>query len=126
MEKERGIKERKSLLKQVLAIVLADGKIEPSEREFLNDFCVRYGIQASELEEVARYPEKVELVIPVDHETKLADLGELVCAMSVDGEITGGEYGLCKLCATVYGLSERSFEQAMEHYIRKYNLNLNI
>ena len=126
MTDERTIKEKRSLLKQVLAVILADGKLVTNERDFLKDFCLRYNIAPSELEAVIRYPEKTELVIPADNETRLEYLGEVVSAMAVDGEIAAGEYDLCKLCASVYGLSEESFTHAMEHYIRKYNLKLNI
>ena len=50
--KSQSQKERETAVKNVIAVMLADGKIDPNEMKFLSMVCQRAGVSEKELKNI--------------------------------------------------------------------------
>ncbi len=89
---ELSAEERMSALKNVAAMMAADGKIEESEKQLLAGICSRLGVTAKDAEAVFRNPAKYALVVPRSDREKVFQLVDSVFMMIVDGNIDANEW----------------------------------
>ena len=86
---------RKSAIRNVIGIMLADGKIDPRERIFLKAVCKRVGITEQELADLVRNPAGAKFVPPKDDKERLMQLCDMVFMMLADAEIDKRELAFC-------------------------------
>ena len=96
-------KEKKSTVKNVLAVMLADGKITPEEEKFLAAVCVRVGLSPAELKSILDHPESVSFTPAKAPKERIMQLLDVVFMMMIDGEIDQREMRLCQAIATQLG-----------------------
>ena len=96
-------REDLSHIKVLLALALADGKIDKAELAAIAAVCQREHISESELKRCLENPDSIEFEQPKDHETKVKYLRDMVCIMMADGDIDKNEFVLCKLTAETLG-----------------------
>ena len=87
---------RRSHIKNLITVAMADGKLEPDEWELLISIAVQLGVSREEIERIKNYPEQVTFVPPKKYEDKVEQIQDLVAIMTVDDHINPKELELCK------------------------------
>jgi uncharacterized tellurite resistance protein B-like protein len=96
--------EKKSALRNAVAVMLADGKIEDNELAMLGLICKRLGLQPDVLKEIMENPQAVDFVVPQSNQEKAAQLVDVIFMMMIDGDIDQKEFDLCRGVAVSFGL----------------------
>ena len=96
-------REKLSHLKTLVALAVADGKVEKSELAAIATICRREGLTDADLKRCLDNPESISFVAPSDDKTKLEHLKDMVCLMMCDGNINENEFAVCKLTAEALG-----------------------
>lgn len=95
--------EKKSALRNAVAVMLADGKIEPNEIKTLRVICARLGLDTEVLKEVLDNPEAIEFVVPQDDHEKACQMVDIVFMMMSDADIDEKELDFCRAVAMRFG-----------------------
>ena len=95
--------EKKSALRNAVAVMLADGKIEPKEIAILGAICARLGLDATVVKEILDKPTKIDFIAPSDDKEKIAQLVDVVFMMMADGNIDQKELDCCRSVAIGFG-----------------------
>jgi uncharacterized tellurite resistance protein B-like protein len=98
-------KEKKSTVKNVVAVMLADGKITSEEEAFLAVVCARVGLSPAELKSILDDPKRVSFTPAKDAKERIMQLLDVVFMMMIDGEVDRREMLLCQAIATRLGFS---------------------
>ena len=96
-------KEKKSTVKNVIAVMLADGKITSEEEELLAAVCVRVSLSPAELKSILDDPQSVSFTPAKAPKERIMQLLDVVFMMMIDGEIDQREMRLCQAIATQLG-----------------------
>lgn len=104
--KSREEREKLSHLKNLVAVAVADGKLEESELAALAVVMEGRGINPEYLERCIKNPKGIDFVKPKSHEKKIEYLKDMVCLMMCDGEIDEKEIAICKFTATALGFDD--------------------
>lgn len=97
--------QKKSALRNAVAVMLADGKVEPNEVATLGFICKRLGLEPSVLNEIVANPGQIEFVVPQDPTEKVRQLADVVFMMMADGNINQKELDCCRAVALGLGFS---------------------
>lgn len=97
------MKRKKSHLKNLYQIALADGKIENQEFDFLINVCDRIYVDRAILQEIINFSEDIQFYIPENLNEKIDNLYDYVRMAISDGELNELEIANCKLFAVKYG-----------------------
>jgi uncharacterized tellurite resistance protein B-like protein len=87
---------RRSHVKNLISVAMADGHLDHGEWELLLSICKVMEITEEEIQEIKRTPESVKFVPPKKYEDKVQQIQDLVSIMTIDGEINAKELELCK------------------------------
>jgi uncharacterized tellurite resistance protein B-like protein len=87
---------RKSHMKNLICVAMADGKVGTEEWDLLLAISATLGITEEEVEEIKKNPQEVKFVAPKKYEEKVEQIHDLVAIMTVDGHINQKELDLCK------------------------------
>jgi uncharacterized tellurite resistance protein B-like protein len=90
---------KRSHLKNLVSIALADGHLAADEWELLLYLGSRLGMGEEEINAIKENPESVRFVIPSSHEERVQQIEDLVLVMSIDHDIDPDEIELCKKIA---------------------------
>lgn len=96
-------KEKLSHLKNLVALSLADGKLKESELMAIATVMARENLTQEDFDKCMNDPASINLVIPVDDDTRLRYLRDMVILMMSDGDIDEKEMTVCKVTAKVLG-----------------------
>ena len=96
-------KEKKSTVKNVIAVMLADGKITSEEEELLAAVCVRVSLSPAELKSILDDPQSVSFTPAKAPKERIMQLLDVVFMMMIDGEIDQREMRFCQAIATQLG-----------------------
>ena len=96
--------EKKSALRNAVAVMLADGKVEDKELAMLAVVCKRLGLHPDALKEIMENPQAVDFVVPQSDAEKVAQLVDVIFMMMIDGDIDQREFDLCRGVAVGFGL----------------------
>ncbi len=100
----RSTKEKKSHFKNLVAVALADGKLDDAEAQLLARIGVRMGMDMKEINALLTKPEKVKLVLPTDQREKITQMIDVVAMMIIDGDADPREIQFCMALAVQMGL----------------------
>ena len=92
-----------SHLKNLVALMLADGKIEKAELAAIAAVCSREGLTDADLKRCIESPESIDFVPPSDNLQRIQYLKDMVLLMMSDGDIDTKEMLVCKMTAEVLG-----------------------
>ncbi|HOQ05119.1 MAG TPA: hypothetical protein PKY88_07905 [Anaerohalosphaeraceae bacterium] len=101
----RSTKEKKSALKNAVAVMMSDGEISDSELAMLAVICRRLGLNLRVLKEILKNPEKIHFVVPRDNQEKIFQLIDIVFMMMADGKVDDKEMNLCKAIASGFSFN---------------------
>lgn len=110
----RSVSERRSAVKNVIAVMMADGKISDEEKAFLAMVCKRVGVSPSELEEMLGQLTDIRFVKPKDANECAAQLFDAVLMMMADGDISSREMTLCRAIALGLGFRPAAVDRVIE------------
>ena len=101
--KSKEEKARLSNVANLIALSMADGKVQESELAAIAIIATRDGISDKEIKKMIEGKNHVKFTVPKDDATKLRYLKDLVSLMMIDGNIDENELMFCKLVAEGYG-----------------------
>jgi uncharacterized tellurite resistance protein B-like protein len=87
---------RRSHVKNLISIALADGHLSEDEWELLVYLASRLGMEEEEIKAIRENPEAVTFVMPKSHDERVQQIEDLVLLMSIDHDINPNEVELCK------------------------------
>lgn len=87
---------RRSHVKNLLSVALADGQLDPDEWDLLVTISKVMGISEEEIHNIKEKPEQVPFIPPKKYEDKVQQIHDLVAVMTVDSYISPRELALCK------------------------------
>lgn len=87
--------QKKSALRNVITVMLADCKIEPTEKKFFDDFCRRIGATQEDVKEIFARLAGSQYVVPDDPRECICQLLDMVYMMVSDGHIDHREVEVC-------------------------------
>ncbi len=87
---------RRSHVKNLITIALADGHLSEDEWELLVYLASRLGMEEEEINAIKKNPEAVTFVMPKTHDQRVQQIEDLVLLMSIDHDINPNEVELCK------------------------------
>lgn len=96
-------KEKLSHLKNLIALSMADGKLEKAELAAISAVISREGMTQEDLERCINNPKSIEFVPPTSNSTKIQHLKDMVYLMMADGNIDDNEVMVCKITAEMLG-----------------------
>lgn len=96
-------KAKLSHLKNLVALSMADGKVEKSELAAIAAVCSREGLTENDLPKCLNNPGSIDFVPPTDDNTRLRYIKDMVVLMMSDGDIDNNELLVCKLTAEALG-----------------------
>ena len=109
--------ERKSAVRNVICVMLADGKIDPRERIFLKAVCKRVGITDQELADLMSNLTSIEFVSVKDDKERVLQLCDMVFMMLADGKIDKNELAFCMMAAHRLGFHPRVVQELITKII---------
>lgn len=101
--KSKEKKARLSNIKNLIALAMADGKVERSELAAIAAVAERDNIDEKEIKKILEGKDKVKFVVPETNSEKIRFLQDMVALMMIDGNIDDNEFALCKLVAIDFG-----------------------
>lgn len=110
-------KKKLGHLKALLALALADGKLEKDELAAIATICQRENISEADLKKCLEDPKSVDTILPTDHDTKVKYLKDMVLLMMCDGDINKNEILVCKLTAEVLGFRHEVIDAMLKDII---------
>lgn len=90
---------RRSHVKNLVTIAMADGHLDPEEWDLLMRIARRLGMEEEEIKNIKNGFEKVDFVPPKKYEDRVQQVRDLVAVMMIDREINEKELELCKKVA---------------------------
>lgn len=99
----KGKRAKLSHLKNLVALSMADGKVEKTELAAIAAVCSREGLTENDLQKCLNNPDSIKFVPPTDDNTRLKYIKDMVLLMMSDGNIDKNEMLVCKLTAEALG-----------------------
>lgn len=109
------IKRKKSHLKNLYSVALADGKITNEEYDFLLNVANKLYINPSVLLNVINFPDDISFYIPSHDREKLDQIYDCVCMAIIDGEFNEREISICKLISVKLGIRPGVVDNIIEN-----------
>jgi uncharacterized tellurite resistance protein B-like protein len=87
---------RKSHVKNLITVAMADGELDGNEWGLLVDIAKTLGISEAEIKAIQENPESINFTPPKRYNDKVQQISDLVAVMTIDGHISQRELELCK------------------------------
>jgi uncharacterized tellurite resistance protein B-like protein len=100
-------KEKKSHLKNLLIMAMADGNLDKNEADLIFVLAKKYNFSVKEINAVKDNPQKVKFVPPKNINERFEQLFDLVLLMLSDGEIEENELKFCVILAINLGFDSK-------------------
>lgn len=102
---ELTLKEKKSAIMNVVAMMLADKVIKPEELRILHVVAKRVGVTKEEVADIIKNRKNVEFVVPRSMEERVYQLLDMIIMMSIDHDFDELEKTLCTKFALAMGFN---------------------
>lgn len=104
---DSGNEQRKSHIKNLIAVAMADGHVADEEWALLIRVAKRLNMSTEDIQNIRNNPGEVKFVVPKNYKEKLQQVNDLVAVMMVDGDIDAKELEICKKVALKLDLLPR-------------------
>ena len=121
--KSQSQQERETAVKNVIAVMLADGKIDPNEMKFLATVCQRAGLSEKELKNILQKPQSIKFTPAKSPNDRMQQLVDMVWMMLADGQIDQREMDMCITLATHLGFKPSAVGALVQHIISELKKN---
>jgi len=111
------IKRKKSHLKNLFSIAMADGKLTNEEYDFLLLVAQRMYLDKSIIQNVINFTDDISFYVPSHDKEKLDQIYDCVCMALIDGDLNEREIGTCKLISAKMGFRPAIIDQIVEHIL---------
>ncbi len=105
---------RRSHLKDLLSVAMADGHLDEHEWELLKSLAELMEMPESEIASIRENPDSVHFEPPRKYEDKVQQIQDLVALMSIDGDINPSEIDLCKKISVRLDILPQMVDQILE------------
>lgn len=99
--------------RNLVAVAFADGHMEDSEKEFLEERAEELGLPAAEVNSIIKDAHNLEFRVPDDMDEREEQLSDVVFMSMVDGDIEQKEYDLCLNIAERLGLRKADLDEVI-------------
>ena len=107
----------------MLAIALADGKLEENEIAAIATVASRENVDVKEVEKMLEGKDNVTFTIPKSDEEKAQQIKDLVVLMMIDGTINEKELALCRAVAENYGYRPEVVDALVMSFVEEIKKN---
>lgn len=111
------LKRKKSHLKNLYSVAMADGKLANEEFDFLLSVANKLYINPSVVQNVIHFPDDISFYIPPHDREKLDQIYDCVCMAVIDGEFSEREISVCKLIAVKLGFRPIVVDHIIQHIL---------
>ena len=101
------------LFRNLVAVAFADGHMEDSEKEFLEERADELGLPAEDVASIMKDVHNLEFKVPEDLDEREEQLSDVVFMSMVDGDIEQKEYDLCLNIAERLGLGKQDLDEVI-------------
>lgn len=116
--------QKKSYLKQLFQIALADAHLDQREEEYLLYTAEKMGINHAEFTRIKYAPLQTQMVIPDNYYLRFRMIFDFVWMMMIDGEIDPREEVVCKQLVNQLDFASCVVDDLVEHI--NYHLSCGI
>jgi prepilin-type processing-associated H-X9-DG protein len=106
---------RRSHVKNLVTVAMADGHVGTDEWELLIGIAQRLGMSEAEITEIRNNPEGVNFVPPKKYEERVQQLRDLVSVMTSDSLINLRELELCRKISLRLDILPQMVDEILEH-----------
>lgn len=111
-------KSKKSHLKNLYLIAMADGNLDNSEFDFLLNVANKLYLNPSIVQSVIQYPDDIQFYIPLHNKEKIDQVYDCVLMSIVDGNLNEKEIATCKLISIKFGFKPIIVDKIIEQIIK--------
>ena len=111
-------KSKKSHLKNLYQIAMADGNLDNAEFDFILNVANRLYLNPSIVQNVIQYPNDIQFYIPLHNKEKIDQIYDCVLISLVDGNLNEREISTCKLISVKFGFKPVIVDKIIEEIIR--------
>ena len=117
-------KSKKSHLKNLYLIAMADGNLDNSEFDFLLNVANKLYLNPSVVQNVIQYPDDIQFYVPIHNKEKIDQIYDCVLMSIVDGNLNEKEIATCKLIAVKFGFKPIIVDKIIEEIIKNDDFNI--
>jgi len=111
-------KSKKSHLKNLYLIAMADGNLDNSEFDFLLNVANKLYLNPSVVQNVIQYPDDIQFYVPIHNKEKIDQIYDCVLMSIVDGNLNEKEIATCKLISVKFGFKPIIVDKIIEEIIK--------
>lgn len=111
------LKRKKSHLKNLYTVAMADGILSNEEFDFLLSIANKLYLNPSVVQNVIHYPDDISFYVPSHDREKLDQIYDCVCMASVDGKLNEREISICKLVSAKLGFRPVVVDYVINHLL---------
>lgn len=112
------LKRKKSHLKNLYSVAMADGILANEEFDFLLNIANKLYVHPSVVQNVIHYPDDISFYVPSHDREKLDQIYDCVCMATIDGELNEREISMCKLISAKLGFRPVIVDHIIEHIVQ--------
>lgn len=112
------LKRKKSHLKNLYSVAMADGILANEEFDFLLSTANKLYVNPSVVQNVIHYPDDISFYVPSHDREKLDQIYDCVCMAAIDGELNEREVSMCKLISAKLGFRPVVVDHIIEHILQ--------
>lgn len=105
---------KKKSMRNLIAMAMADGTLDPEEEKFLYRVGSRYGLKDRQITLLINSDKSFTLYIPETHEQKMDQLYDLMQMIYADGIVHGKEVELCEEVVSRFGFAQEMVPWLLE------------
>lgn len=111
-------KSKKSHLKNLYQIAMADGNLDNKEFDFLLSVANKLYLNPSVVQNVIQYPDDIQFYIPNHNKEKIDQIYDCVLMAVVDGNLNDNEIATCKLISVKFGFRPIIVDKIIQEIVR--------
>jgi len=112
-------KQRKSHLRNLLQVGMADGNLDQVELEYLIDLARKLNMPEEELQEILNGVNEVKFSAPSSFKEKVKQLQDLVHMMVINGEVHEQELNICKSIALKLDILPKMVDDLVNQMVQR-------
>lgn len=105
---------RRSHVKNLVTVAMADGRLDIDEWKLLMDIAKRLGMSEEEIKFIRSNPDQITFMPPKKYDEKVQQIRDLVAVMTIDHIINQKELDLCKKISLKLDILPQMVDEILE------------